>query len=94
MSPEFGRHKALLGRAAERTQMSGVGGFFHSASKGVGYDSGPRPDGTRANAAALIIQGLARGHAGRKATTVEVSANIFGTSKIIRTEITYVTSRI
>ena len=61
MSPEFGCYKAHLGRAAERTQMSGVGGFFHSASKGVGYDSGPRPDGTRANAAALIIQGLARG---------------------------------
>jgi len=30
----------------------------------------------------------------KKATTVEASANIFGTSKIIRTEITYVTSRI
>lgn len=71
MSPEFGRHKALLGRAAERTQMSGVGGFFHSASKGVGYDSGPRPDGTRANAAALTIQRLARGHAGRKVAATE-----------------------
>lgn len=31
--------------------MSDVGGFFHKAAKGVGFDSGPRPGGTRVKAA-------------------------------------------
>lgn len=45
--------------------MSGIGGFLHSAAKSVGYDSGPRADGTRSNAAKRI-QSAVRGNVGRK----------------------------